>query len=146
MKNRDKFIPRVLIVVAVIFFIVGYIVSANFLNKPSNECQLDFYQEVARYVYEHGDQVIVEAPDDLIISKTATTITVKSKFGFVGKVDAKLKDGELVFTRVAGTGESIFSNILLGILFVLIYTLSGSLIFGIYVRIKKKEIRKMKNE
>ncbi len=138
MKNRDKIIDVVLIVLAVALFIAGYIISANFLKKPLNESQLDFYEEVARDVYEHGDQIIVEAPNNVTISKTATTITIRPEFGFVGKVEAKLKNGELVFTRVAGTGESIVMNILTGIAFVVAYILFGSIIGKIHDKIKKK--------
>lgn len=139
MKNRDKIIDVVLTVLAVALFIAGYIISANFFKKTLNESQLDFYEEVARDVYEHGDQIIVEAPNNVTISKTATTITIEPEFGFVGKVEAKLKNGELVFTRVAGIGESIFMNILMGILFVLVYILFGSLIWKIYDKIKEKK-------
>ena len=126
MKNRDKIINVVLIVLAVALFIAGYIVSVNFFKKPLNESQLDFYEEIAQDVYEHDDQIIVEAPNNVTISKTATTITIKPEFGFVGKVEAKLKNGELVFTRVAGTGESIFMSIFMGIAFVLMYVLLGA--------------------
>ena len=131
MKKREKIINVVLIVLAVALFSTGYIISANFLKKPLNENQFDLYEKVAQDVYEHGNQIIVEAPNDVTISKTATTITVKPKFGFAGKVEAKLKNGELVFTRFTEKGESIFFNILMGIEFVLVYILLVLIIWKI---------------
>lgn len=86
MKNRDKIINVILIILAVTLFIAGYIVSANFFKKPLNKSQLDFYEEIAQDVYEHGDQIIVEAPNNVTISKTATTITIQPEFALSVKL------------------------------------------------------------
>lgn len=138
---KERKIVKLKIVAVVIGFAVffaGYLFCANYLKKPLTASQLDFYQQVARDVYEHGDQIIVEAPDEVSISKTATTITVSpaSEF-YVGSVIAKLKDGELVFTRDAGNGGSIFMSILMGIIFCCGYMLIIMIGYRIYKKVKK---------
>lgn len=129
----------ILKVIVIILFIVGYLVSWNFLKKPLSEGQFEQCEQVAREVYEQKGNVIVEAPDDYYVSIDTTKITVGLNNSFYrGKVIARLQDGKLVMTRNMEIGETIFCSILIGILFVLITAYIALIISAIYERKTKK--------
>lgn len=139
MKNRKKLINTAFGIVVVALFITGYLLSWNFAKKPLNESQFDLYEKIAQDIYEQRDQSIVEAPDGVLVEKTATSITVKSSFGYTGKVEAKLRNGELVFTRTSGTAESVCMSTILGAAFVFIFILCYAFVSTIHETITEKK-------
>lgn len=109
-----------MIITSVTLFISGYLVSSNLLTKQISDSEFEFYEQVARNVYEQGEKVIYEVPDGVTLERTSTSITISSKGTNRGKVTANLQNGELIFTRNEERGEAIAIGILSGILFVLI--------------------------
>lgn len=136
MKQRKSFIEKVkqeyaqhkntiqrifVIVIGIALFATGYLISSNFLQKPISNSEFEFYEQVARDVYEQGDKVMYEVPDGVSLQRTNTNITISSaKIAVRGQVIATLQNGELVFTRDAETRETIVINSIVGILFVLV--------------------------
>lgn len=153
MKTRKKFIDNVrqmyaqhedaiqiagIAILLIAIFIAGYLVSWNFLEKPLNDGQFEFCEQVARDVYAQKGQVIVEAPEDVSVATTTTTITVKLADGtYRGYVVAKLQNGELVMTRNFETGDAIFTSILMGILFICVFVILVLIGDKIYKKIKR---------
>lgn len=153
MKQRKSFIEKLkqvyaqhtdaiqiafLVIIGIALFASGYLFSSNLLEKPTSNSEFEFYEQVARDVYEQGDKAIYEVPDGVSLERTNTSITISSAKKTVrGKVIANLQNGELVFTRNAETGEAIFINILVGILFVLVSILIWISISSFYEKIKR---------
>lgn len=148
MKTRRKFIDKVkqhtkaiqitgVLMLLVIVFILGFFVSWNFMKIPLPDSQFELYEQVARDVYAQEGQVIVEVPEDVIVSKTTTTITVESaSLRYRGKVIAKLKDGKLVMTQYLETGETVALSILMGIAFVCVFIILFMIADKIYKDIR----------
>lgn len=123
-QHKDAIKAAMGIIIAIMLFTSGFLISWNFMQKPLNDSQFKLCEQVVRDVYEQkGADIIVEAPEGYSIVITETTIKVglKNKF-YRGEVVAKLQNGELVFTRDMKTGGAIFVSIVMGILFVLITT------------------------
>ena len=116
MKKRNALIIAVSL--SILFFI-GYYISATFIHKPLSDNQLDYYEEIALNVFEKTVGNVTIETDEVIVSKTPTTITVSPKYGYVGFVKATLENDDLVFSRNSGAGTvtSIILNCLLGIIF-----------------------------
>ncbi len=127
-----------MIITSVTLFISGYLVSSNLLTKQISDSEFEFYEQVARNVYEQGEKVIYEVPDGVILERTSTSITISSKGTNRGKVTANLQSGELIFTRNEERGEAIAIGILSGILFVLISILLWIGIPYFYEKSKRK--------
>lgn len=127
-----------MIITSVTLFISGYLVSSNLLTKQISDSEFEFYEQVARNVYEQGEKVIYEVPDGVILERTSTSITISSKGTNRGKVTAILQNGELIFTRNEERGEAIAIGILSGILFVLISILLWIGIPYFYEKSKRK--------
>ena len=132
MKQRKSFIEKVkqmyakykVLIIGIALFLSGYLFSSNLLEKPISNSEFEFYEQVARDVYEQGDKAIYEIPNGVSLERTDETITISSARGAVhGKVVATLQNGELVFTRNAERGEAILKNSLIGILFVIVPSL-----------------------
>ena len=137
MKTRRKFIDNVKQVYAqhtdaiqitgalmflIVLFISGFLVSWNCIEIPLNDSQFEFCEQVARDVYAQEGQGIVEAPEDVTVSKTTSTITVEpTNFTHRGKVTAKLQNGELVMTRDFATVKSVLLSTILSIFFVFVF-------------------------
>ncbi len=127
-----------MIITSVTLFISGYLVSSNLLTKQISDSEFEFYEQVARNVYEQGEKVIYEVPDGVTLERTSTSITISSKGTNRGKVTANLQNGELIFTRNEERGEAIAIGILSGILFVLISILLWIGIPYFYEKSKRK--------
>ena len=124
------------IILAIPPFIVGYLVSWNFMWKPLNNTQFELCEQVARDVHAQKGNVIVEKPKDFSVSMTKTAIIVQpDNILYRGKVIAKLQNGELVITRDMETGVAILSSILVGMAFV---TAEFLIAVEIYEKIKKE--------
>ena len=120
-QHKDAVQITGLVILLIAIFILGYLVSWNCTEKPISADQFEFCEQVVRDVYAQEGKVIVEAPEEVCVTITTTTITVRlSDNTYRGKVVAKLQNGELSMTRDLETGEAIFLSILLGISFVLV--------------------------
>lgn len=138
-QHEDAIQAAILVILEIAFFIGGYLVSWNFIEKPLNDSQFELCEQVARDVYAQKGNVIVEAPEDFSVSMTTTTITVRSANNqYRGYVIAKLQNGELVMTRNMETGKAVFFSILMGMLFVALTIIIFIAAEGIYKKIKKK--------
>lgn len=101
-------------------FIIGFTLSAKFATAPLSDSDYAYMEQIARNVYEQGnDNIIYEMTEGINIEIDATTITV-SKDGHVGKVTAKLQNGELLTERVHNYEDGIARNILTGIIYSII--------------------------
>lgn len=116
------------VIFLITMFIVGYRVSWNCL-KPISADKFELCEQVARDVYAQEGKVIVEASKEVSVTTTTTTITVKLNNMHLGKVVAKLQNGELTMTRYSETGKAILLSILFGIVFVFILIVLLALIF-----------------
>ena len=136
MKQRRNFVDKVKelyeqhtnaieITGFLMFFILGFLVSWNCIGRPLNDSQFEYYEQIARDVYAQEGKVIVEAPKNVAISKTTTTITVESDSVFSpwGKVTARLQNGELVMTRDLETIPVVMVSLCVGIIFVCVFRL-----------------------
>ncbi len=104
------------IILAIAFFIVGYIITWN-KSKPLNASQISLYEQIARDVYEQK-KIELDLHDNLSISVTENTITIKSADNTSrGKIVAKLKNGELVITRKMETGSNVLVSLIYGLVF-----------------------------
>ena len=146
MTKRKTFIDKVenvfnitairailLVAFIVALFISGFLISTNFILIPLNNSQFEFYEKVARDVYEQNEQILLEVPEGVKITKTETSITVSSSdTKYTGEVVAKLKNGELIFTRSSGLSSSIKVGCAVGVIFILVGYLFASIFHGIY--------------
>lgn len=153
MKQRKSFIEKVkqvyvqhknviqiifAVIIGIAFFASGFLISSSLLEKPliSNN-EFEFYEQVARDVYNQGNKTIYEVPDGVSLKKTDTSITVSSaKVSVRGKVVATLQNGELVCVYDAETVEAILINSLIGILFVFVWVI---IVAFIHEKKKKRE-------
>lgn len=151
MKQQKLFVPKTfsrykgvvksvfIVVISIALFVSGYISSSNLLAKQISDSEFEFYEQIARDVYEQGERAIYEVPDGVNLERTSTSITISPKGTNRGKVIASLQNGELIFTRNKEIGESIAVGILTGILFVLISVLLWIGIPYTYKTIKKRK-------
>lgn len=135
MKHQRLIIPKAfsrykgivksvfIVIICIALFISGYVLSSNLLAKQISDSEFEFYEQIARDVYEQGERAIYEVPDGVNLERTSTSITISSKGTNHGKVIASLQNGELIFTHDKEIGETIAVGILTGILFVLISVL-----------------------
>lgn len=138
-QHEDAIQIAMIVIIAIAIFSAGYFVSWNFMEKPLNENQFEMCEQIARDVYEQKQQVIVEAPEDFLVSISTTTITVESANPFFrGKVLASLQNGELVMTRYLEQGEAIFFSILMGVLFICVSILIILLGDTVYKKVQKR--------
>ena len=105
--------------VAIVLFVTGFLVSWKYLIKPMNADQFVLCEQVARDVYAHSGDVIIEVPDGIKVETTTTYIQV-SIYGNVGSLTAKLQNGQLTMSRSYGIAERIILCILSAALFVLV--------------------------
>lgn len=122
-KHKDAIKIAIFAILAIALFIGGYLVSWNFRVKPLNDSQFEIYEQVARDVYDQKENVMVEAPKESYVSITATTITVEATCPYRGEVIARLQNGKLAMTRNMKTGEAVFTSIVTGTAFVLVFAL-----------------------
>jgi hypothetical protein len=100
--------------------------------------QIVYCQEAAKDIYAQ-DSIIYEAPDNVDVTITDTSIQVGMK-GVRGSVISKLQNGELVFTYTPEIVKYIFIGVVVGI---------GSFcVFSIFfiLTLKVKEIRRKRVE
>lgn len=135
MKERRTFIGKVkqvieqhmntteatiLVVLVIVLFIAGFLVSWKLLNKPLSTNQFEVCEQIARYVYDQKENIIVELPEGFSVSTTEKTIKVRLNSGtHRGKVIAKLQKGELEMTRDREIGSAILDSIVMGLIFIL---------------------------
>lgn len=118
LKNIIQIIAGVSIIVA---FLAGYRISSEFLTKPISNTQCEYLKQLASEVYEQGDKVIYEVPDDICLEKTETSIIISLDNNELrGRVIATLQNGELVYETDLRRGDAIFTNICAGLLLVTI--------------------------
>ena len=125
MKQRKAFIDKVylqhpkaiVIILSIVFFVSGYWLTASTLTKPITNSEFEFYEQVARDVYEQGNKAIYEVPNGVLLVKTNTSITISNDGIRRGQVVATLQNGELVCTRDLQTAYAIIVNSLCGIIF-----------------------------
>lgn len=109
------------IAIMVLAFIIGYMACWTLLMRPMNDEQFAMCEQVAKDVYNQSGQTIIEAPEDVYVNVTSTTITVGlQSVTYRGEVIAKLQNGELVLTRNMQTARAVFLSILIGIICFLI--------------------------
>ena len=119
MKRRS-----IVIIVGIILFISGYLISSTFLVKNISNSEFEFYEQVARDVYEQGDKSIYEVPYGISLQRTNTSITISSaNNNYFGKVVAKLQNGNLVFTHDSEANDIIVLNSCFGFICVIVPTL-----------------------
>lgn len=136
-QHAETIITAVVVVVGIaLCILLGFLLSLKIIGKPMSDEQFTFCEQVARDVYEKGNQLIVEVPEEVNINKTETTITVSLNHN-VGSVDAKLKDGELVFIRYEGKEVLIGTTLLFGLFFVMLGFCLLALFICIYDKVKK---------
>ena len=129
-KRNTKLLIAIL--VAIIGFTIGFFLSTKYVFKPSTDSDFQRYEEVAKNVYQQGNQAIVETPNDVVIEKTATRISVSSsEYGHLGRVDAKLENGKLVCEKK----PELYGVIILGIINGLVGILTAwLLVFIIFIK------------
>ncbi len=152
MKNRETFINKVkkvykqhtnaigitvMILITIILFVSGYLVSWNMILKPLNDKQFETCEKVAYNVYTKKGTI----PEGFSVDMTSTSIKVRYADGLLrGKVTAKLQNNELVMKRNKQIVESIFACFLIATLFVIVTGLVIIAILSIYEKIFKKNI------
>lgn len=148
MKTRKKFTDNVrqmyaqhkdviqnagFAILLIAIFISGFLLSWNFMMKPLNDGEFELCEQVARDVYYQKWQALDEAPENVSVTTTSTTITVRlsdTAFrGYRGNVVAKLQNGELVITRNYETVYAIIVSIMTGILFIALLYYIGTKIY-----------------
>ena len=88
-----------LVIVLLVFCIIS--IPITFICvKPMSDEQIVYCQEVAKDIYAQ-DSIIYEAPDNVDVTITDTSIQVGMK-GVRGSVISKLQNGELVFVYTRG--------------------------------------------
>lgn len=122
MKKRKSFIKKIVVIIlGIILFTTGYLISSTLLVKNISSSDFKFYEQVAKDVYEQGDKTIYEVPDGISLQRTNTSITISSaNNNYFGKVVAKLQNGKLVFTHDLETRETIVLNSFFGFICVII--------------------------
>ena len=104
----------------VLLFITGLFVSLFTQATPSSTSQFELYKDVAQYVYENPKESIIEVPEEVSVSTTATSIIVgSSSEKYKGYVVAELNNGELVITQHSDWGNIIGCAIAMGSAFIL---------------------------
>lgn len=153
MKERRTFICKVkqvneqhmntteatiLVVLVIVLFIAGFLVSWKLLNKPLSTNQFEVCEQIARYVYDQKENIIVELPEGFSVSTTEKTIKVRLNSGtHRGKVIAKLQKGELEMTRDREIGLAIIESIAMGFIFILAPLFIILILKNIYEKMKK---------
>lgn len=129
----------ILLTFCIVSFASGYIISSNVLLKPINNSLFEFYEQVARDVYEQQDKAIVYVPVGVSFEGADTSFTISSADkNFRGKVIANSQNDELVLTRDTEMGKAIFLNSLFGVGFTAqILVLMGAISF-FYLRKRQK--------
>ena len=126
MRKDHSRTRKVLFVIAAI--ILTSFVCYNILQKPTSDKEFDIYEQVARSVYEQGEQLIYDVPEGIILRKNDTCLIISSsKKNRTGKLIAEVHNGELVFTRKSGNVRSVAICILLDVLENLIFAEVGKL-------------------
>lgn len=114
-----RYQPIISCLIIIVLFLVGYKVSDEFIMKPHTNEELKYCEEVAKTIYEQRDEYIIEIPEDIVFTKTDTSINVHKRWRS-GEIIATLENGELVYERNSHMGTRIFINFCLGALFMLV--------------------------
>lgn len=129
-------IQTCLFILLLIFsFVLCFWISSKVITRPSTPEKIEYMKQIAFEIYENSDSNLIEAPEDIHIEKTPTKIIV-SEYYHSGKLEATLKNGELVFTYNNQTLGAIFLNTLVGLMGFLITC---------YILIKIDEKKNAKN-
>ncbi len=136
-KHTDAILKIVVISLAIVMAIAGYLISWNVMIKPLNDNQFELCEQVARDVYAQTGNLIVEVPQDFSVDITETTIEIKyNNTLYRGKVIAKLQNAELVMTRDMEVVPFVSLSVLVALLFALVTVLIVAIINAIYQKIK----------
>jgi len=125
MKQRNLFIDKfylqhknmIWIISNIVLLVCGFWVTFNIMNNPISDRKFAFYEQVAYDVYKQGCKAIYEVPDEVSLERTSTSISISSANSkYLGKVIAKLKNGELVYIRESEKEKAIILSSLIGML------------------------------
>ena len=109
MKKRDLAKLLICTIIVIALFAGGYLYTYNNQAKPLSPEEIELYEQIARNVYEQGDRTIVEAPADVKIETSSTSIEITGA-NRSGKVIARLQNEELVFDSSTGQKEAVASS------------------------------------
>lgn len=119
-EHNTLVLVSLLTIVAIAIFSGGYCFAWNVVYKPLDESQFELCERVAQRVYDQKGDFIIEAPEEVKISTTLTSITVEwAGSNPRGKVIARLENGELIMERDMEEGFAFGNSVLFGVLFVL---------------------------
>ncbi len=129
-KNTKKIKEIVLIIIGICVFLIGVAFSLTLVRKPANEEKFSYLEQVARTVCAQTDNVIFEAPEDVKVKKTETSIEFSFKKQYAGSVLATLSNGEFVFERDKQIPAVIILAIIWGCVFLSIYININIIVIG----------------
>ena len=115
MEKRDLVKLLVGVIIVIVLLAGGYLYTYNNRAKPLSPEEIELYEQIARNVYEQGDGTIVEAPADIEVETSSTSIKVTST-NRSGKVIARLQNGELSFDSSTGQKGAVASSCAGGVL------------------------------
>ena len=109
MKKRDLAKLFICTIIVIVLFVGGYLYTYNNQAKPLSTEEIELYEQIARNVYEQEDGTIIEAPADVKIETSSTSIKITGA-NRSGKVIARLQNEELVFDSSTGQKEAVASS------------------------------------
>jgi hypothetical protein len=128
-----------LVIVLLVFCTIS--ITITFICvKPMSDEQIVYCQEAAKDIYAQ-DSIIYEAPDNVDVTITDTSIQVGMK-GVRGSVISKLQNGELVFAYTPEIGYYIFIGALVGILSLCVFIIFFMLTLKVKERRRRKRVER----
>ncbi len=125
LKGRHSRLESILFLLFLVFSIIAvfigfYLLSSRTIFKPSTKKQLDFYEEVARNVYEQNEEAINKVIDKVSITRGKNTINVSDNYqhGITsGRVVLIINNDGIIIERHPEFFFSLFMNILFSTVF-----------------------------